>query len=323
MNDGKVTDCRAASEAPGARRRAARNRTLTLTAEERTRLVAQLARPETRLSPEDWADRLFCGDFFALAPLLPPESVDLLIIDPPYNRSKDFGTVKTRRAADVDYEAYLDRVVGALLPLLKPDASIYCCGDWVCSAAQYRVLDRYFTVRNRITWQREKGRGAGRNWKNAAEDIWFATVGGDYCFNVDAVKQKRRVLAPYRENGRPKDWAEEPGGRFRLTCPGNFWDDITVPYWSMPENTDHPTQKPEKLLAKLILASSREGGLVFDPFAGSGSTLVTARKLNRRFAGVEIHPEYCLWALKRLELALHDRRIQGYDGVFMERNSMR
>jgi len=305
------------------RPRAGRNRTLTLSEADRMRLAAQLTAPLAPLAPTAWRNRLFCGDFFTLAPLLPAGSVDLLIVDPPYNLSKDFGVVKFSRADDAAYEEYLNGVFQALLPLLKPDASIYCCGDWGCSAAQYRVLARYFIIRNRITWQREKGRGARCNWKNATEDIWFATVGSRYYFNVDAVKQKRRVLAPYRENGRPKDWAEEPGGRFRLTCPGNFWDDITVPYWSMPENTDHPTQKPEKLLAKLILASLPDHGLVFDPFAGSGSTLVTARKLGRDYAGVEINPEYCLWTLKRLELAAADRRIQGYDGVFMERNSMR
>ena len=69
---------------------------------------------------------------------------------------------------------------------------------------------------------------------------------------------------------------ETDDGNYRNTCPSNFWDDITVPFWSMPENTAHPTQKPEKLLAKLILASSREGDTVFDPFLGSGTTAVTA-----------------------------------------------
>lgn len=82
--------------------------------------------------------------------------------------------------------------------------------------------------------------------------------------------------APYREDGRPKDWEETPDGKFRNTYPSNFWDDISIPYWSMSENTEHPTQKPEKLIAKLILASSNEGEVVFDPFLGSGTTSVVA-----------------------------------------------
>jgi site-specific DNA-methyltransferase (adenine-specific) len=91
----------------------------------------------------------------------------------------------------------------------------------------------------------------------------------------------------------------------------------------MPENTDHPTQKPEKLLAKLILASCPEGGLVFDPFLGSGTTSVVAKKLKRRFCGVEMNEEYCCWAQSRLGKATDDMVIQGYsDGVFWERNTL-
>ena len=91
----------------------------------------------------------------------------------------------------------------------------------------------------------------------------------------------------------------------------------------MPENTDHPTQKPEKLIAKLVLASSRPGDLVFDPFLGSGTTSVVSQKLDRRFCGIELNREYCCWALKRLLQAQKDTSIQGYaDGVFWERNSL-
>jgi site-specific DNA-methyltransferase (adenine-specific) len=90
----------------------------------------------------------------------------------------------------------------------------------------------------------------------------------------------------------------------------------------MPENTDHPTQKPEKLLAKIILASSKSGDLVFDPFNGSGTTTVVAKKLGRQYLGVESEEIYCCYAQKRLDLADENRTIQGYaDGVFWERNT--
>ena len=89
----------------------------------------------------------------------------------------------------------------------------------------------------------------------------------------------------------------------------------------MPENTAHPAQKPEKLLAKLILASSNAGDTVFDPFLGSGSVSVAAKKLGRHYIGVEIEPRYCVWAEQRLERADTDKRIQGMSGgVFTERN---
>ena len=184
------------------------------------------------------------------------------------------------------------------------------------------VLKRHFHVQNRITWQREKGRGALSNWKNGMEDIWFATNSKTYTFNVEDVKIRRKVIAPYKVDGKPKDWEETEQGNFRNTYPSNFWDDISIPYWSMPENTAHPTQKPEKLLAKLILASSNPGDVILDPFLGSGSTSVTAKKLGRHYIGIEQNEQYCVWTEKRLEMADADATIQGYaDGVFWERNT--
>ena len=145
----------------------------------------------------------------------------------------------------------------------------------------------------------------------------------DYYFDVDSVMMKRKVIAPYKVNGNPKDWEETEGGNFRITYPSNFWDDISIPFWSMPENTEHPTQKPEKLYAKLVLASTKLGDKIFDPFLGSGTTAVVAQKLGRSYCGVEINREYCYWTVKRLMNAIDNNTIQGYeDGVFWERNSL-
>ncbi len=89
----------------------------------------------------------------------------------------------------------------------------------------------------------------------------------------------------------------------------------------MPENTAHPTQKSEKLVAKIMLASSNPGDVVFDPFLGSGTTSVTAKKLDRHYLGIELNEQYCIWTEQRLEMADNDDYIQGYvDGVFWERN---
>ena len=274
------------------------------------------------IKPESILDRTINADFLEIAPNLPRAFVDLLIVDPPYNLAKNYNGRAFRKTDHADYQAYTDSWLDHVLPLLKSDASIYVCADWQTSVSLAPVLERRLNVRNRITWQREKGRGANANWKNCTEDIWFATVGSSWHFDLEAVMIKRRVIAPYREEGQPKDWEETDDGRFRKTCPSNFWDDISIPYWSMPENTDHPTQKPEKLLAKLILASCPPGGVVFDPFLGSGTTSVAAKKLGRRFCAVEIDEEYCLWAEKRLALAETDKAIQGYaGGVFWERNT--
>ena len=266
---------------------------------------------------------LIQGDTLEVLPTLPDGFAQLIIVDPPYNLSRDFGGNKFTSVSSVAYEEYLRYWFYLLCDKLAPNGSLYMCGDWRSSSSMQRVIEERLTILNRITWQREKGRGATRNWKNSMEDIWFAVKNPkDYYFNLDAVKIRRRVLAPYRQEGQPKDWEDTSAGRFRTTCPSNFWDDITVPFWSMPENTDHPTQKPEKLIAKLILASSREGDMVFDPFLGSGTTAVVAKKLGRRYCGIEQNPDYCLLAAKRLFLADTDKSIQGYtDGVFWERNS--
>ncbi|HEY8561706.1 MAG TPA: DNA methyltransferase [Pyrinomonadaceae bacterium] len=301
------------------KQRAPRNRTLELGAEE-------IARYRERLVFEgnlgEIQNKIICGDAFRVLKKLPENTFDLLFADPPYNLTKNFGENSFRQTSLDEYEAWLEAWLADAARVLKRTASVYVCGDWRSGAAIQRVGMKFFTLRNRITWEREKGRGARANWKNSSEDIWFFTVSEEFTFNTDAVKIKRRVLAPYTENGAPKDWEKSGAGNFRLTHPSNLWTDLTVPFWSMPENTEHPTQKPEKLLAKIILASSVEEAFILDPFLGSGTTAAVAKKLNRRFCGIEADEKYCLLAEKRLALAETDKSIQGFaDGIFYERNS--
>lgn len=302
--------------------KAARNKTIDLTVEEGGAYLSRCITVEQPAALSQVLDRTVCGDCFQVLPLLPEKFVDLLIVDPPYNLDKDFNGEQFRRRTDEAYRDYTEAWIRAVLPVLKPTASVYICCDWRSGMVIGPLVEKYFHLQNRITWQREKGRGAKNNWKNGMEDIYFATCGKSYDFHVENVMQRRRVIAPYRVDGAPKDWEETEDGRFRNSYPSNFWDDISIPYWSMPENTAHPTQKPEKLLAKLILASSAAGDVVLDPFLGSGSTSVAAKKLGRHFVGIEKNAQYCVWAEKRLESAETDRSIQGYtDGVFWERNT--
>jgi len=304
--------------------RAPRNRTIVLASEELEEYRLRLRTIHAPVSLADVMDSTIWQDVFPTLDLLPSHSFDLIFADPPYNLTKDFNGTPFCQQSLEGYEDWLDSWVLKLPRLLKENGSLYVCGDWRSSACIHRALLRYFKVQNRITWEREKGRGAKSNWKNNSEDIWFATMSERYVFNVDAVKLKRRVVAPYTDiNGKPKDWEDADGGRYRETHPSNLWTDLTVPFWSMPENTEHPTQKPEKLLAKVILASSRPGDVVFDPFVGSGTTSVVAKKLGRHYVGVEIDLEYCCLAEKRLSIAENDRTIQGYtNGVFWERNTL-
>lgn len=268
-------------------------------------------------------DSTILGDTLEVCKLLPVESVDLIVADPPYNLIKTFGNTTFAKKKVSEYEDYTREWLSVVKPLLKKNGSIYVCCDWETSLIIGNIIGDFFNIQNRITWQREKGRGAKTNWKNGLEDIWFATNSDNYTFNLDAVKIRKKVNAPYKENGKPKDWVESSDGNYRDTCPSNFWDDITIPFWSMPENTAHPTQKSEKLIAKIMLASSNEGDVVFDPFLGSGTTSVVAKKLNRHFIGIEKEEQYCVWAEQRLEMAETNKDIQGYvNGVFWERNSL-
>jgi hypothetical protein len=302
--------------------KAARNKTIDMSIEEGKQYLDRCISISEPTGIDSILNKTILGDCLEVIPLLPNSFIDLLIVDPPYNLDKDFHGKKFKKTSDDVYEEYTETWVKAIIPHLKKEATIYVCCDWVSSPSIGRVLKKYFHIQNRITWQREKGRGALTNWKNGMEDIWFATNSKNYTFNVEDVKVRRKVIAPYKVDGKPKDWEETAEGNFRNTHPSNFWDDISIPYWSMPENTAHPTQKPEKLLAKLILASSNAGDVVFDPFLGSGSTSVTAKKLGRQYIGIEVNPQYCVWAEKRLEMAEADKTIQGYtDGVFWERNT--
>ncbi len=306
------------------KKRAPLNRTLTLSGEEVKKYKSLSLILKKKTDAIYLTNRIINQNIFDVLDLLPEKFVDLLFIDPPYNLNKKFSSLNFKEMMNSEYENWIESWLLKLVKILKPSASIYFCCDWKTSIPVYNVLNKYFHIRNRITWEREKGRGSKNNWKNSYEDIWYCTLSDEFTFNTEAVKLKRIVRAPYlTSDGNPKDWQSENGSNFRITYPSNLWTDITIPFWSMPENTDHPTQKPEKLLAKIILASSNENNLVFDPFLGSGTTAVTAKKLNRNFCGIEMDELFCAYTLKRLELADTDKSIQGYkDGIFWERNTL-
>ncbi len=305
---------------------APRNRTIILNQSEIWTYKKNLIKLKEKADVKSIENRIINQDLFEVIDQLPEKFVDLLFIDPPYNLDRNFSVHNNtnnhfKGMKPEEYRKWFDSWFSRIMKVLKPDASVYICCEWRTTYIIQDLVQNYLKIQNRITWEREKGRGAKRNWKNCSEDILFCTVSDNYKFYPERVKLKRRVLAPYRdENGKPKDWKDG----YRLTYPSNIWTDISVPFWSMPENTDHPTQKPEKLLAKILLASSDEGDLVFDPFIGSGTTAVVAKKLNRKYCGVEVDEYYCCITEKRLKLADDNKAIQGYvDGVFWERNTLK
>lgn len=302
--------------------RASMNRTITLTEEERYTYKDYISN-KFKLNENS----VICGDFFEINSQIPDKYVDLILIDPPYNITKKYGENTFKAMSDDEYFNYVLKIFKHCLRVLKDNGTMYVCGDWKTSYIQRKALEylenqEICDVINRITWSRDKGRGANNNWKNNIEDIYMVVKDkNNYTFNIDAVKMKKTVLAPYKDkNGNNKDWRDDGEGAYRMTCPSNIWFDITVPFWSMAENTDHPTQKSEKLYAKLILASSNKDDIVYEPFAGVFTGCVTAQKLERNWFGVEYENEYCLLGQKRLCLAKINNTIQGYeDGVFRDK----
>lgn len=303
--------------------KAPRNKTITLSNSEIKEYLKKTVVLKASAEVDEVINQTLHQDALKAMDLLPDGFVDLMIVDPPYNLTKNFGDSTFKEMGLEEYKKWLDKWLQKTLHVLKDNASVYICSDWRTSIAIPEVAGKYFVLRNRISWEREKGRGAKDNWKNCLEDIWFFTKGKEYTFNIEAVKVQKPVIAPYRDAaGKPKDWVEQGNEKFRLTHPSNIWTDISIPFWSMPENTPHPTQKPEKLIAKLILASSNKGDVVFDPFLGSGTTSVTAKKLGRQFVGIEREKEYAAIAIKRLEDAEKNKDIQGFNnGIFKSRNN--
>ncbi len=260
-----------------------RNKTLRLSRADGTRFVPEV------LPSRPLPNHVYLGDALEGLGRLRAGSVSLVIADPPY---------EARVSRLARYLSWTEEWIALAARALRRGGSLYVCSPWETSGGIQEILSRHLTVRNRITWKREKGRGAARNWKNNMEDAWFATKGDDYTFHL--VKWRKPVIAPYRENGKPKDWTEKNGERFRMTHPSNIWTDLCVPFWSMPENTPHPWQKPEKLVSRMIEASSSPRGLVVDPFLGSGTTAVVAKRLGRKFIGFEKNARYVRMAMKRL-----------------------
>lgn len=299
-----------------------RNKTISLSQDEINFYKSYITKVSNIKSKEELLDKIIHNNTLDIIDYLPENSIDLLIIDCPYNLNKTYNTTNFEILSDNDYIKWFENWFIPLLKTLKTTSSIYICSEWKTSGIIQPILNKYLKVRNRITWERDKGRGALKNYKNNSEDIFFCTTSDNYTFNVDSIKLKKRVIAPYvNSNREPKDWKTENGKNYRLTFPSNIWTDITIPYWSMEENCTHPTQKPEKLLAKLILASSNPGDVILDPFLGSGTSAVVAKKLDRRFIGIDLDEYYCLLALKRLALVETNKTIQGYEnGIFLERN---
>ena len=301
------------------------NRTLTLTDEDYKLYKSKLS-VNVELRGE-LSNKIINGDIIDILTKINNNFANLIIIDPPYNLTKTFGDVKFESKNYEDYWEWMNTWLSVCIEKLASNGTMYICSDWKTSPIIYNLIRSYEEqdicyIINRITWARDKGRGSDKNWKNNIEDIYMIVKDkNNYVFNADQVKIQKKVIAPYKDSkGNNKDWIEGENGPERMTYCSNIWNDITIPFWSMAENTPHPTQKSEKLYARLILASSNTGDIILEPFAGVCTGGVVAKKLNRKSISIEINEEYCLYGLKRLDIAEINPHIQGYeDGIFKEK----
>ena len=184
------------------KKRAPRNRTIILNSNELSFFSKRLITLSKKEKAPAIINKTIHQDIFKVIDFFPDKFVDLLFIDPPYNMYKIFNSNCFNKKSLEEYTEWVDSFMSKLIRILKPTASIYFCGDWRSSTSIHLVLSKYFKVQNRITWEREKGRGSKKNWKNNSEDIWYCTMSDDFIFNADEVKLKRKVIAPYREKKR-------------------------------------------------------------------------------------------------------------------------
>ena len=246
-------------------------------------------------------DTIHLGDCLPWLSSLPAESVDCIISSPPYNIGKEY---ESRQALDA-YLAEQAQVLAQCARVLKTTGSIF----WQVGAYSNRgsliPLDiRFFPIledlqlipRNRIMWVRQHGLHARNKFSARHETILWFTKTDDYKFYLDAV----RVPQKYQNK---KSWRGQNKGE--LTCnpegknPGDVWVFQNVKH-NHEEQTVHPAQFPEDMVARMTLATTQTGDVVLDPYMGTGTVAVVARDHGRRFLGAELDPGYHSVALRRL-----------------------
>ncbi|MFN2160809.1 MAG: DNA-methyltransferase [Candidatus Promineifilaceae bacterium] len=240
--------------------------------------------------------QILYGDALQLLSTLAPGSVDLIVADPPYNLGKRFGGEQTMRS----FEEYLDfsrQWLGEAVRLLKPRGTLYLFMGVRFISYLYAILERDLNLRfnSWIVWHYTQGMGKKNGFSPRHDDILMFTRTDRYKFNLDNVRVPQKY---YRARN-----------NMRGANPGDVWTYSHVHY-SHPNRSGHPTQKPEGLIERMVLASSDEGDLVLDPFAGSGTTLRVCQQLRRRAIGIEVNPAYVTLAGERLS-----RPFTGFDSI--------
>ncbi|NET08824.1 MAG: site-specific DNA-methyltransferase [Symploca sp. SIO2B6] len=250
--------------------------------------------------------KLYQGDAIDWLSSLEPESVDLVFADPPYNLKKvDWDHFDTQEK----YIKWSLKWIELAARVLKKNGTMYVCGFSEILADLKRPSMRFFESCRWLIWHYKNKANLGHDWGRSHESILHFRKTKKVALNIDNIripygahtlkyplhpqaktsqygkgKKHQDLWRPHPKGGKPKDVIDIP-----TTCNG------------MNESTPHPTQKPEELVRKFILASSKKSEIVLDPFSGSGTTLVASEQLGRQWLGCDLKPEYNIWAMHRLD----------------------
>jgi len=265
--------------------------------------------------------QLWLGDSVAWLRALPSESVDMVFADPPYNINKaDWDTFDSQD----EYIRFSMQWIEQVARILRPTGTLYVCGFSEILADLKHAAAKFFRSCRWIVWHYKNKANLGKDWGRSHESILHFRKHKEFTFNIDSIripyhehtlkypnhpqaessqygngKKSSHIWQPNPAGAKPKDVLEIPQDVIDLptTCNG------------MHEKTPHPTQKPEELLRKLILASSNVGNTVLDPFCGSGTTPVCAEQLKRRWLACDLSSQYLDWAVNRID-AVEDWSIE-------------
>lgn len=237
-----------------------------------------------------------CGDALDLFRSLQKNSVDLIIADPPYNLGKDYGNNHDLKGFD-EYLAFTEKWIAEAKRVLKPNGTIYVFMGVRFISYLYDIMERqhglYFN--SWIVWHYTQGLGKTKGFSPRHDDILVFNKSKKFTFNLDDIRVPQKY---YRERN-----------NMRGANPGDVWQFSHVHY-SHPNRQNHPTQKPEGIIERIVLASSNKGELVLDPFSGSGTTLRVCQQLERKALGFELNPEYVELTKERLA-----EEFTGFDSV--------
>lgn len=251
-----------------------------------------------------WRNRIFCEDALIGLKRIPDASVDLLLADPPYGLGKDYGNDSDKQEAE-EYLAWMEKWLDLALTKLKPNASLYIFLTWRYSPEVFVMLKKRMTMMNEIIWDRKVPSmgGSVRRYSSVHDTVGFFVNAKDYYFDLDAIR------IPYD--------AETKKARSRKKFEGAKWLELGFnpkDVWSVSrlhkehkEREEHPTQKPLVIIERMIKASCPIGGVVLDPFMGSGTTAMAAKNCGRDYVGFELNPDYCALIEQRLFISDVDK----------------